>query len=98
MTQSQALQAIESFMDSELKKKKAGRADYISRISNSYKIAVEAVKNPGEKIRTSRQYSQGQASYEYGVLKVLQGSGIPYSRGNDAPRGGMRGDYIIVNI
>ena len=85
-------------MDSELKKKNAGRADYIGRNSNSYRIAVEAVKNPGEKIRTSRQYSYGQTSYEYGAIRILQGSGIPYSIGNDAPRGGMHGDYIIVNI
>ena len=96
MTIAEKIDAIEKFMDAELLKKRAGRA-YQRRGRNSYRIAVEAVKNPGIKVRTSRQYSQSQQSYEYGICTILQGAGIPYKLGNDAPRGGMHGDYVIVN-
>lgn len=92
----QNLANIESFMNAELTKKKAGRADYQRRGTNAYRIAVEAVKNPGQKVRTARIFSRSQESYEYGVMRILEGAGITYQRGNDAPRGGMHGDYIVV--
>ena len=98
MTKQIALEQIEKFMDSELTKRKAGRADYIGRNSNSYKIAVEAINNPGKKVRTARCYSRSQQSWEHGVLRILDGAGIHRTRGNDAPRGGIHGDYVIVNL
>lgn len=96
MTIAEKIDAIEKFMDAELLKKRAGRADFMRRGTNDYRIAIQAVMNPNEKTRTARIFSRSQESYEYGVLRILEGAGITYQRGNDAPRGGIKGDYVIV--
>lgn len=97
MTKQEALNAIEKFMDSELAKKKAGRADYIGRGTKAYKLAIEAVTT-GEKVRTTSKFRMSQQRHLYATTGILWGAGIPTTIGNDAPRGGAAGNFVIVNL
>ena len=83
-------------MNAELAKKNAGRMDYISRNSLAYKLAVAAIENPNQKIRTHRIYRVSQKSHQGDVVRILKGSGIDHSTGNDAPKGGISGNFVKV--
>ncbi len=72
----------------------------IARNSACYKLAIEAVNNPGKKIRTGWTLGRGRYSsaqnHTLAVITLLRAAGIRFSSGNDAPRGGVDGNYVIV--
>lgn len=90
------IKSIESFMDSELQKRKDGRMDYISRNSIAYKLAVEATSNPKVKIYTSRIYKMSQQAHQSDVIHILKSSNVPHIYGNDSMRGGISGNFVKV--
>ena len=72
----------------------------LRRNSSAYKLAIEAVENPGTKIRTGWTSGKGRFSSAQNhtsmVAFVLETAKIKFTKGNDAPRGGVDGNYIIV--
>lgn len=72
----------------------------IARNSAAYKVAMNAVNNPGKKIRTGWTLGKGRFSsaqnHSEAVANLLSLAKINFTAGNDAPRGGVDGNYIIV--
>lgn len=72
----------------------------VSKSQDAYKIAQKAVDNPGVKFYINHQTGSGRwtkiTDYEFRVRNILLWNGVIFESGNDAPRGGKLGDYIIV--
>jgi hypothetical protein len=69
--------------------------------SSAYKLAVKAVENPGTKIRTGWYTGTGRFTSAHNhheeVARVLIVAKIRFKDGNDSPKGGVWGNFIIVN-
>lgn len=64
-------------------------------------MVLAALLSPGELIRTcyitgSGSYARNQ-DYHDRLKTILRKHGIPYSEGNDAPRGGKTGQWVKVS-
>lgn len=67
------------------------------RNSNAYKLSREACENPGKKIRTLHSGKQfGRLDFFDAVVAELKRLPVEFETGNDAPRGGLTGDYVMV--
>lgn len=67
-----------------------------------YNSAIQALKNPGTKVRCGKRAYSGRysttISWLHDVKALFARLGFTnYVYGNDAPRGGRQGDYIIVH-
>ena len=82
-------------MDSE--NKKGWQVDHARRGTKAYVLAKFAVSYPGVKIRTTIAPGKYQRCYLDNTVAILKGAGIEYTAGNDAPKGGRQGDYVIVS-
>ena len=88
------LSKLEKFMDSE--NKKGWQVDHHRRGTKAYKFAKQAVNNPGTKIRTTVNPGKYQRCHLENTVGILKGAGIDHTAGNDAPKGGKHGNYVIV--
>jgi hypothetical protein len=70
--------------------------------SKAYEYAMQAIENPNTPIKVGFNTGSGNyatsKSYQADVARLLSRAGIPYSKGNDAPRKGKNGDNIAVHI
>ena len=71
-----------------------------TKSSLAYKSAVEAVENIGSKVRTGKIVGNGRyaGSTCWGeeTVWILKQIGITAEIGNDSPRGGRYGEFVIV--
>ena len=75
---------------------------FYQKTRREYNSALEALKNPGKKIRCAKNTGSGRyassVSWLREVLALFDRMGFKgYSWGNDAPKNGRCGDFIIVN-
>ena len=82
-------------MDSE--NKKGWRVEHHSRGTVAYKLAKAAISAPGEKVRTTVDPGKYQRCHFLNTVSILRGADINFTFGNDAPKGGKQGNYVIVN-
>ena len=72
----------------------------VSRNSLSYKSAYEAIQNPNTKVRTGKSFGSGRYSsssmWTDAVISIFNRIGAKYETGNDAPKGGRSGEFVIV--
>lgn len=74
-------------------------ATYVSKImrnSNGYRVAFAAWSNPGVKQHPDRSGKRFVTNYTNDACVVLKKLGIEYVWGNNAPRGGAIGNYVMV--
>ena len=86
---------LEHFMDSE--NKKGWMVEHFRRGTKAYQFAKAAISNPGTKIRTTVNPGKYQRCHLENTVDILKGAGINHTSGNDAPKGGKNGDFVIVN-
>ena len=86
---------LEQFMDAE--NKKGWQVEHHRRGTVAYKLAKFAVSNPGIKIRTTVNPGKYQRCHFHNTVAILKGAGVDFTSGNDAPKGGKQGNYVIVN-
>lgn len=99
MTKQEAMYKIEDYMDAQMKDYRTGKTLLpMRRNSNAYKLAVNAVEQAGQKTRVGWSNRNFCKDYQYDVCKILRNSGIETIAGNDAPRAGVNGQYVIVNL
>lgn len=89
------LSKLEQFMDAE--NKKGWRIAHARRGTKAYQFAKKAVCNPGVKVCTTVDAGRYQRCHLENTVAILKGAGINYTSGNDAPKGGRHGDFVIVN-
>lgn len=83
-------------MDAE--NKKTWRVAHHRRNTKAYKFAKQAVEHPGTKVHTTIDPGRYQRCHLENTAGILKGSGIIFEAGNDAPKGGRHGDYVIVTL
>lgn len=86
---------LEQFMDAE--NKKGWQVEHHRRGTNAYKLAKEAVCNPGAMVRTTVDPDKYQRCHFHNTVSILKGAGIDHTAGNDAPKGSKQGNYVIVH-
>jgi hypothetical protein len=95
MTRTQVLQSIV---------RKAAKESYMNIKSNSPELvlALYAVSNLEEKIRPFKWIGIGRHARAWdqraATARLLKQANINFEIGNDAPRGGKSGEYIIVKL
>lgn len=71
-----------------------------NRNASEYKLVLQAIQNPGTKIRTCWTSGRGRFTsnmdHHYATATALTKLGVRFLEGNDSPRGGKTGQYIIV--
>jgi len=87
-------QKLESFMD--LENKKGWQVDHHRRSTKAYKFAKAAVSHPGTKVRTTVYTGMFQRCHFRNTVSILKGADINFIFGNDAPKGGKHGNYVMV--
>jgi len=85
---------LEQFMDSE--NKKGWIVAHHRRGTKAYKFAKQAVKYPGCNVYTTVDSGRYQRCHLENTVGILKGAGIAHEAGNDAPKGGKHGNYVIV--
>ena len=85
---------LEQFMDSE--NKKGWQVEHHRRSTKAYQFAKAAVNYPGTKVRTTVNPGKYQRCHFHNTVSILKGAGINHTDGNDAPKGGKHGNYVIV--
>lgn len=74
----------------------------VSFVKNScgFKLAIEAISNPGVKVRTCWTSGTGRFTsnldYHFNTTNILNQLGVSYEEGNDSPRGGKTGQFVTV--
>lgn len=72
----------------------------LSKASVAYKLSIEAVQHPGAKIQTCYTSGSGKHTknqdHHQAICNVLTKAGIAFTQGNDSPRRGKTGQFIIV--
>ena len=86
---------LDQFMDSE--NKKGWICDHHRRSTKAYQFAKAAISYPGTKVRTTVNSGKYQRCHFDNTVSILKGAGIAHTSGNDAPKGGKHGNYVIVN-
>ena len=86
---------LEQFMDAE--NKKGWQVEHHRRSAMAYKLAKKAVCNPGTMVRTTVDPGKYQRCHFHNTISILNGAGIDFTSGNDAPKGGKNGNYVIVH-
>ena len=86
---------LEQYMDAE--NKKGWQVEHHRRGTKAYKLAKAAVSYPGAKVRTTVNQGQYQRCHFLNTVSILKGAGIDFTSGNDAPKGGKHGNYVVVN-
>lgn len=81
-------------MDAE--NKKGWQVEHHRRGTVAYKLAKFAVNNPGIKIRTTVNPGKYQRCHFRNTVSILKGADINFIFGNDAPKGGKHGNYVMV--
>lgn len=73
----------------------------VSKNSIAYKLVRQGIENPGTLIRTCHISGRGRFSsnqdHHYATTTLLRKLGISFTEGNDSPRGGKVGQFVIVN-
>lgn len=68
--------------------------------TKAYRLIMEALENNKTMIRPARYSGRGRFAtaldYTSDVRRILDAAKIKYNAGNDAPRGGKDGNYIIL--
>ena len=95
MTQEVNRAKLEAFMNAE--NKKGWMVEHFRRGTKYYEFAKEAISNPGTKIRTTVNPGKYQRCHLENTVDILKGAGINHTSGNDAPKGGKQGDFVIVH-
>lgn len=90
------IEKLESFMDAE--NKKGWQVDHHRRGTKAYQFAKAAISYPGTKVRTTAGTGRFQRCHLANTAGILKGAGITFESGNDAPKGGRHGDYVIVTL
>lgn len=90
------IQKLEAFMDAE--NKKGWQVDHHRRGTKAYQFAKQAVKYPGCNVYTTVDPGRYQRCHLENTVGILKGAGIAHEAGNDAPKGGRHGDYVIVTL
>ena len=85
---------LEQFMDSE--NRKGWIVEHHRRGTKAYKFAKAAISLPGTKIRTTVDSGKYQRCHFDNTVSILKGAGIEFTYGNDSPKGGKHGNYVIV--
>ena len=67
------------------------------RGTKAYKFAKDAVYNPETKIRTTVNPGKYQRCHYLSTVALLRCAGIDFESGNDAPKGGKHGNFVIVH-
>lgn len=88
------IQKLEAFMDAE--NKKGWQVEHHRRNTKAYKFAKSAISYPGTKVRTTANPGKYQRCHLENTVGILKGAGIAHEAGNDAPKGGKHGNYVIV--
>lgn len=86
---------LEHFMNAE--NKKGWRVEHHRRGTAAYKLAKLAINNPGTKAYTTVNPGKYQRCHFHNTISILKGAGIKFTSGNDVPKGGKQGNYVIVH-
>lgn len=77
--------------------------DFYTKTRREYRTAIEAMQNPGRKIRCGKNTGSGRYSSSVSwkkevaeLFKRLDLDPESYIFGNDAPRQGRHGDFVII--
>lgn len=75
---------------------------FANKSRREYNSAIQALKNPGTKVRCGKRAYSGRYSTTISWLDDVKAlfarmGFTNYTYGNDAPRNGRQGDYIIVH-
>lgn len=70
------------------------------KITKAYRLIIDALENNKTMIRPAHYSGRGRFAtaldYTSDVRRILDAAKIKYNAGNDAPRGGKEGNYIIL--
>ena len=95
MTQETNRAKLECFMNKE--NMKGWQVNHCRRGTKYYEFAKAAISNPGTKIRTTVNPGKYQRCHYLSTVALLRCAGIDFESGNDAPKGGKHGNFVIVH-
>lgn len=71
-----------------------------NKTSNGYKNAKKAFENPNIKVYTCHTSGSGRFTSNIDstadTIAILKGENVEFEIGNDSPRGGKTGNFVIV--